>query len=126
MARKKDTAVPLENVILPEEIPASSEAQPAEAPQTPSSPTQPPEPVRAVVRAGNGLNLRAGPGPGFEVCEILPDGMEVSVLTLRAESGSQVSFDFLVPGWKYIFTGRNAGWVDLRFLELREDGHGGA
>lgn len=133
MAKKKDTAVSPETAIPTEEIlPSSGEAQPAETPQadredtqTPSGPeSQPSEPVRAVVRAGNGLNLRAGPGPGFEARAVLPDGAEVSVLTLLAEGGPQGIFDFRVPGWKYVFTGEMVGWVNDSFLDLPEAGHG--
>lgn len=127
MGKKKDTAeaVSIEAATPTEEVQGSKPAQ--GTPQTPSAPEPvplPPEPVRAVVRVGNGLNLRAGPGPGFEAHEVLPDGMEVSVLTLLAEGGPQGVFDFQVPGWKYIFTGRNVGWVDARFLEMPEAGHG--
>nr|WP_325212927.1 SH3 domain-containing protein [uncultured Oscillibacter sp.] len=132
MAKKKDPAAPAETAAPAEKIQSSGEVQDAsqgepEAPQTSQSPElepQPPEPARAVVRAENGLNLRAGPGPGFEVWDVLPGGAEVSVLTLLAEGGPQGVFDFRVPGWSYIFTGKYVGWVDSRFLELPEAGHG--
>lgn len=131
MARKKAEA-PAEK---PEEKIPAAEA-PNAPPSGPEVPTGVPEDsgesrtapeasregIRAVVRSAKGLNLRAGPGPGFDVGEVLPDGAEVSVLTLLAEGGPQGAFEFHIPGWKYIFTGRRVGWADARFLE--ESGHG--
>lgn len=110
---------------------ASGEAgpeKPENSPDTNQDIHQPPSEAapsknrRAIVRAGAGLNLRAGPGPSFEVSAILPDGAEVSVLTLLAEEGPQGSFEFRVPGWKYVFTGQMVGWVDSRFLGEVNDG----
>jgi len=64
----------------------------------------------AVVRAPKGLNLREGPALSYEVLEVLPDGVEVTApdLPMGAE----------VPGWRLVYTGERAGWVQSRFLRL--------
>lgn len=87
----------------------------------PPSEAAPSKNRRAIVRAGAGLNLRAGPGPSFEVGAILPYGAEVSLLTLTAE-GPQGSFEVRVPDWKYVFTGQLCGWVAAGFLEEVDNG----
>lgn len=78
----------------------------------------------ARVTAGRGLNLRAGPGPGFQVHTVLAEGEAVEVLKLWS-SGPQGVFEVHVPGWEYIFTRKKignsdsdgaVGWVDSRFL----------
>ena len=66
------------------------------------------EGVLAAVNAANGLNLRAGPGGGYAVAEVLPAGARVAVLELPC--GAEV------PGWALVHTGRRTGWVDIRFI----------
>lgn len=102
------------------EKPESSPDTNQDIPQPPSE-AAPSKNRRAVVRASAGLNLRAGPGLSFEVGAVLPNGAEVSVLTLAAE-GPQGSFEVRVPGWEYIFTGQLVGWVDAGFLEEVDNG----
>lgn len=76
---------------------------------------------RAKVTAGQGLNLRAGPGTGFKAHIILAKDTEVQLLELWA-SGPQGQFDVRVEGWRYVFTGTMAGWADARFLAPAEPG----
>ena len=101
----------------PENTPDTAQTVPQTSPET-----EPSKNRRAIVHARAGLNLRAGPGVGFEVGAILPDGAEVSVLTLLAEGGPQGSSEVRVPGWKYVFTGQMVGWVDSRFLNEVDHG----
>lgn len=101
----------------PKSIPGTAQTVPQTSPEK-----EPLKNNRAIVCARAGLNLRAGPGPGFEIGAILPDGAKVSVLTLLAEGDPQGAFEIRVPGWKYVFTGQMVGWVDSRFLD--EAGHG--
>lgn len=98
-------------------------SDPAQAIPQKSSQTASPKNNRAIVCARVGLNLRAGPGPGFEVGAVLPDGAEVSLLTLLAEGGPQGVFEVRVPGWKYVFTGQMVGWVDSSFLDEADHGN---
>ena len=116
MTKKKD--------VPPTETPGAETVNPA--PETLETSSGSPVTGRlktrqAIVRADAGLNLRAGPGLSFEVGAVLPNGAEVSVLTLAAE-GPQGSFEVRVPGWEYIFTGQLVGWVDAGFLEEVDNG----
>lgn len=127
MPRKKSTP--------PAETPENETMNPspeAEAPETPPAPPAPPqapeeapasaapeetggaapEGRRAVVRSPKGLNLRAGPALSYEAVAVLPDGMEVTVLTLPG--------GVTVPGWELVHTGERAGWASARFLRMLE------
>lgn len=66
----------------------------------------------AAVDAARGLNLREGPGTGYAVAEVLPDGGLVAVLELPC--GAEV------PGWSLVHTGQRTGWVDARFIRKLE------
>lgn len=113
-----DAPVVDEAPAVPEaEIPAVDE--PPEA--WPVEEREEPRPL-ARVTAGRGLNLRAGPGPGFQVHTVLAEGEAVELLKLWS-SGPQGVFEVHVPGWEYIFTRKKigisdgaVGWVDSRFL----------
>lgn len=70
------------------------------------------EGVLAAVDSARGLNLRAGPGTGYAVAEVLPDGELVAVLDLPC--GAEV------PGWALVHTGQRTGWVDARFIRKLE------
>lgn len=71
-----------------------------------------PEGRPAIVTAARGLNLRDGPGFGFEVLTVLEYGSPVLILDLPAGAS--------VPGWELVWAGGMAGWVSSRFLRPRE------
>jgi len=113
MPRKKAKA----SAAVPEEAAApvsGAEAAPG-APETVPEADSPAEPAPAAwpaeVRSPKGLNLREGPSLSYEVLEVLPDGAEVTALDLP--KGAEV------PGWRLVYTGERAGWVQRRFLRLR-------
>ena len=61
------------------------------------------------VKADNGLNLRGGPGLGFQSWTVLPDGTALVIHPLPG--GAEV------PGWVLVETPDGLfGWVDRRFL----------
>ena len=120
-------AVPEIEAPAVDEAPAVPEVETPAADETPETwPVEEREEPRTLSRvtAGRGLNLRAGPGPGFQVHTVLAEGEAVEVLKLWS-SGPQGAFEVRVPGWEYIFTRKKignsdsdgaVGWVDSRFL----------
>ena len=115
---------------IPEEPPAPSD--PPQAPETPPEPSAPPqeqesapsppaapetppgpEGVSAIVTASKGLNLRAGPGFGFDVLSVLESGTLLLILDLP--------MGVKVPGWALVWLGETAGWVSDRHLRLLVD-----
>lgn len=66
------------------------------------------EETPCVVRAGKGLNLRAGPGRDFPAAAVLPDGTPVNVLELP--------YGVEVPGWALVVAPAGFGWVMRDFL----------
>lgn len=65
------------------------------------------------VIAGNGLNLREGPGRGYRAAQVLPTGAVVKVLELP--------YGTEVPGWALVHTGERTGWVDICFIQALEE-----
>ena len=115
---------PLEEPPAPSDPPQTPEAVPAPpaAPEVPPvSPTPPqapetppgPEGVSAIVTASKGLNLRAGPGFGFDVLSVLESGTLLLILDLP--------MGVKVPGWALVWLGETAGWVSDRHLRLLVD-----
>lgn len=117
--KKKDSPAEVPAKKL-EKMAAAPEERPVGDADAPSAPETSQTGTQAIVRAPQGLNLRAGPGSGFEVGAVLPDGAGVSVLKLLAEGGPQGAFEVQIPGWKYVFTGQMTGWVDASFLLVAE------
>lgn len=119
-----ETAAPAEPPVPPApsepETPAAPEPGSAPAPESPKEPaaasTAPSESAcspasegrPAIATAAKGLNLREGPGFGFEVLTILERGTLVLVLDLP--------MGVKVPGWELVNTGERTGWVSDRFL----------
>lgn len=63
----------------------------------------------AVVSAPLGLNLRIGPGPGYGVVKVLPNGAPVTVLPLP--------YGVEVKGWALVVSESGTrGWVKTEFL----------
>lgn len=63
----------------------------------------------AVVAAPLGLNLRTGPGPGYGVREVLPNGAPVTVLPLP--------YGVEVKDWALVVSESGTqGWVKTEFL----------
>ena len=62
---------------------------------------------------GMGLNLREGPGSGYGVLAILPEGAAVTALSLP--------FGAEVPGWALAATDQGMGWVRREYLAALED-----
>ena len=63
----------------------------------------------AVVAAPLGLNLRTGPGPGYGVREVLPNGALVTVLPLP--------YEVEVKDWALVVSESGThGWVKTEFL----------
>jgi len=91
----------------PRDAGAEAQASPAEDSPAETAPAT----WLAEVRSPKGLNLREGPALSYEVLEVLPDGAEVTALDLPKEAE--------VPGWRLVYTGERAGWVQRRFLRLR-------
>jgi len=93
-------------------IPKEGSVEAAEGRSVPENKPTETAPVTwpAVVRSPQGLNLRKGPALSYEVLEVLPDGAEVTALDLPM--GAEV------PGWRLVYTGERAGWVQSRFLRL--------
>lgn len=126
MGRKASIAPETAGTVLAETVPDAPVVDEAPAVDEPPEAwsveeREEPRPL-ARVTAGRGLNLRAGPGPGFQVHTVLAEGETVEVLKLWS-SGPQGVFDVHVPGWEYIFTRKKigisdgaVGWVDSRFL----------
>lgn len=56
-----------------------------------------------VVNAEQGLNLRRGPHPQYDVIEVLPDGAVLVELELP--------YGAVVKSWSLVHTGQHAGWV---------------
>lgn len=101
----------------PSDLTQAPEASGSVAPndgQSPAEPETPPAPEgrSAIVTAAKGLNLREGPGFGFEVLTILESG--TLVLALDLPMGVKV------PGWELVDTIDRTGWVSSRFLRLLE------
>lgn len=80
--------------------------------QTPVEQETPPGPdgLPAIVTASKGLNLRAGPGFGFDVLRVVEAGTLLLVLDLP--------MGVKVPGWALIWSGETAGWVSDKHLRL--------
>ncbi|MEM5781051.1 MAG: SH3 domain-containing protein [Lawsonibacter sp.] len=67
------------------------------------------EELPAVVAAPLGLNLRTGPGPGYGVREVLPNGAPVTVLPLP--------YGVEVKDWALVVSDSDTrGWVKTEFL----------
>ncbi len=67
------------------------------------------EELAAVVAAPLGLNLRTGPGPGYGVREVLPNGAPVTVLPLP--------YGVEVKDWALVVSDSDTrGWVKTEFL----------
>lgn len=104
---------------VPEEAPAPSDppeegsdlVDPRDG-QTPVEQEMPPGPdgLPAIVTAAKGLNLRAGPGFGFEVLSVVEAGTLLLVLSLP--------MGVKVPGWALVWLGETAGWVSDKHLRL--------
>ena len=103
----------------PEEAPAPSDpplagsdlVDPRDG-QTPVEQETPPGPdgLPAIVTASKGLNLRAGPGFGFDVLRVVEAGTLLLVLDLP--------MGVKVPGWALVWLGETAGWVSDKHLRL--------
>ena len=103
----------------PEEAPAPSDpplagsdlVDPRDG-QTPVEQETPPGPdgLPAIVTASKGLNLRAGPGFGFDVLRVVEAGTLLLVLDLP--------MGVKVPGWALVWCGETAGWVSDKHLRL--------
>lgn len=103
----------------PEEAPAPSDppkegsdlVDPRDG-QTPVEQETPPGPdgFPAIVTAAKGLNLRAGPGFGFEVLSVVEAGTLLLVLSLP--------MGVKVPGWALVWLDETAGWVSEKHLRL--------
>lgn len=96
-----------------EGLPASDPPQTPEAvPAPPAAPETPPGPdgLPAIVTASKGLNLRAGPGFGFDVLGVVQFGTLLLVLDLP--------MGVKVPGWALVWLGETAGWVSDKHLRL--------
>ena len=80
--------------------------------QTPVEQETPPGPdgVPAIVTASKGLNLRAGPGFGFDVLSVLESGTLLLILNLP--------MGVKVPGWALVWLDETAGWVSDKHLRL--------
>ena len=80
--------------------------------QTPVEQETPPGPdgLPAIVTASKGLNLRAGPGFGFDVLRVVEAGTLLLVLDLP--------MGVKVPGWALVWCGETAGWVSDKHLRL--------
>ena len=98
----------------PEEVPAPSDPPqaPEAVPAPPAAPETPPGPdgLPAIVTASKGLNLRAGPGFGFDVLRVVEAGTLLLVLDLP--------MGVKVPGWALVWCGETAGWVSDKHLRL--------
>lgn len=119
-------AVPEEETAAPEDMP-ETEASPSIALEDPpdfvdpgdgESPAEPeaapvPEGRPAIVTAAKGLNLREGPGFGFEVLTVLESGTLVLILGLP--------MGVKVPGWVLAGTGEMTGWVSDKHLRALVD-----
>lgn len=83
--------------------------------QTPAEQETPPGPdgVPAIVTASKGLNLRAGPGFGFDILSVLESGTLLLILNLP--------MGVKVPGWALVWCGETAGWVSDKHLRLLVD-----
>ncbi len=83
--------------------------------QTPAEQGTPPGPdgVPAIVTASKGLNLRAGPGFGFDVLSVLESGTLLLILNLP--------MGVKVPGWALVWCGETAGWVSDKHLRRLVD-----
>ena len=79
--------------------------------------------AKMTVTAPQGLNLREGAGTDFATAAVLPENAEVTVWpTWCPGTGAQGWFEFHVPGWAYVFTGKLCGWVRREFLAERAAG----
>lgn len=117
------TNAPMENTPTPEIVKQTAEAT---AVQVPSAPVPEDQDVAqtlveipaayadykelpVVVTAPLGLNLRAGPGPGYGVRKVLSDGAPVTVLPLP--------YGVEVKGWAMVVSEAGTyGWVRTEFL----------
>ncbi|WP_297301104.1 SH3 domain-containing protein [uncultured Oscillibacter sp.] len=118
--------IPEEETAAPEDMP-ETEASPSIALEDPpdfvdpgdgESPAEPeaapvPEGRPAIVTAAKGLNLREGPGFGFEVLTVLESGTLVLILGLP--------MGVKVPGWVLAGTGEMTGWVSDKHLRALVD-----
>lgn len=84
------------------------EPEPSAPPAVPEEKTATPEGRPAIVTAAKGLNLREGPGFGFEVLTVLKSGTLVLILDLP--------MGVKVPGWVLAGTGEITGWVSDKHL----------
>ena len=89
------------------------EPGPSAPPDVPEEETAAPEGRPAIVTAAKGLNLRQGPGFGFEVLTVLESGTLVLILDLP--------MGVKVPGWALVWLGETAGWVSDKYLHLLVD-----
>lgn len=120
-------AVPEEETAAPEDTPETEAANPSGTLEDPpdfvdpgdgKSPAKPetapvPEGRPAIVTAAKGLNLRQGPGFGFEVLTVLESGTLVLILDLP--------MGVKVPGWVLADTGEMTGWVSDKHLRAPVD-----
>lgn len=101
-----------ESSVMPELEPSAPPAAPEE--ETAKPETAPvPEGRPAIVTAAKGLNLRQGPGFGFEVLTVLESGTLVLILDLP--------MGMKVPGWVLAGTGEMTGWVSDKHLRALVD-----
>ena len=119
-------AVPEEETAAPEDTPGTEVSPSSALEDTPDfvdpgdgeSPAEPeaapvPEGRPAIVTAAKGLNLREGPGFGFEVLTVLESGTLVLILDLP--------MGVKVPGWVLAGTGEMTGWVSDKHLRALVD-----
>lgn len=119
--------IPEEETAVPEDTPETEATSPSGIlkaspdfvdPGDGESPAEPeaapiPEGRPAIVTAAKGLNLREGPGLGFEVLMVLESGTLVLILDLP--------MGVKVPGWVLACTGEMTGWVSGKHLRALVD-----
>lgn len=100
-AFSSDTEIPSDFVEPDGELSSLPEVPPA------------PEGFPAIVTAANGLNIREGPGFGFEVLGVA----EFGTLLIAADLPHGVK----VPGWEMVYAGKITGWVSDKHLRILVD-----
>jgi len=89
-----------------EEPPAEEPAAPAEEPETPDSVPVGETVTGSATVVDGGLNLRTGPGTGYAVVTVMPDGSTVELRGEGQEGFLPVSFD------------GTTGWASAEWLQL--------